>query len=124
MSTARHQLAGAPGTGTTIDNMASRVKMWAMFNQVPTTPIIYRSLNISSLLDGGVGFSILVYAAVMVDNTNAVHASSIDMSWGVKPCGWAGGADRAGAQFFKGDVATSGQVDSSAASCSSMGTLA
>jgi hypothetical protein len=55
MSTSRHQFAGAPGTGTTVDNMQSRVKMWSLFNQQPATPVLNAGFNVSSLGDDAVG---------------------------------------------------------------------
>lgn len=73
MSTARHQLAGAPGTGTTIDNMASRLKCWCNwhgnFNSVPT---IRESMNLSSIGDAGVGLYNMNFTAVLATGSPSV----------------------------------------------------
>ena len=64
MSTARHQLAGAPGTGTTIDNMASRVKVAAyIWYSGGTIASLAFSLNASSVTDGAVGQAAVNFTA-------------------------------------------------------------
>jgi len=65
MSTARHQLAGAPGTGTTIDNMASRVKAWARINGA--TAAALDTFNVSSTTDTAVGQHTLTYTAFLAN---------------------------------------------------------
>ena len=75
MSTARHQLAGAPGTGTTIDNMASRAKAWLTVNQVGTMANL-ASLNITSIGDGGLGQTSFVFTAPMANALYVVVPSA------------------------------------------------
>ena len=55
MSTARHQLAGAPGTGTTIDNMSSRVKAWSRVNYSSGVPSLMTNMNVSGIVDTALG---------------------------------------------------------------------
>lgn len=55
MSTNRYLNAGAPGTGTTVDNMASRVKAWASINGATAPASLNSSLGVSSVTDVGVG---------------------------------------------------------------------
>ena len=83
MSTARHQLAGAPGTGTTIDNMASRVKAWAVIDQ-RNTQTVTGGFGVSSIADGGLGNTVVTLAAAM---NGAVYATTVS-SWAM--AGWTG----------------------------------
>jgi len=62
MSTARHQLAGAPGTGTTIDNMQSRTKVWLSVNQQGVM-VVRISFNVSGIQDGGNGITTVTFGA-------------------------------------------------------------
>ena len=78
MSTARHQLAGAPGTGTTIDNMKSRCKAYSGFDQ--TTLAVYETLNIASLTDIGVGWTGSNFTAVMANNNYNPFVSTFSVS--------------------------------------------
>ena len=55
MSTARYDNAGKTGTGTTIDNMGSRVKAWVSLNNEGASAAIHQGFNVSSVGDNGVG---------------------------------------------------------------------
>ena len=63
--TTRYNTAGS-SSGTTIDNMASRLKMWANwhgnFNSVPT---LRESLNVTSIGDGGVGIYTMNFTSTL-----------------------------------------------------------
>lgn len=54
MSNNRYTNAGDVGAGTTINNMASRVKSWAYISG-GASPVISQSFGISSIVDIGVG---------------------------------------------------------------------
>jgi hypothetical protein len=76
MSTARHQLAGAPGTGTTIDNMQSRVKAWIFYGQTASTDTTYSSFNISNYVDNGMGIAAIAFTAVFTNSNYSVSTST------------------------------------------------
>ena len=76
MSTSRYNNSGAVGTGTIIDNMASRVKSWATINNPAVTLVVLGSLNTSSVTDNGVGNFTHNYTSVFADTSGARFVSN------------------------------------------------
>ena len=74
MSTARYLNAGAPGAGTTIDNMGSRAKAWGCVNQIGTQTI-RSSLNVASITDSGVGVTYFNFTALMLNGEYAAFST-------------------------------------------------
>lgn len=74
MSTARFNNAGAVGTGTTVDNMQSRVKAYVATDTAQAVAVA--SYNISSLTDLGGGASNVNLASAMASANYAVSISS------------------------------------------------
>lgn len=82
MSTARFNNAGAVGTGTTIDNMGSRAKAHALVNDIPATPTIGDSLNLSSVTDTGVGNARMNFTAAMLSANFSILSHVYDATFG------------------------------------------
>ena len=80
MSTTRYSNAGAPGSGTTIDNMASRCKAHVGFDQFAMT--MFENLNVASLTDLGVGWTASNFTAVMANNLYNPFVSTFSMVGG------------------------------------------
>jgi hypothetical protein len=76
MSNNRYNNAGSVGTGTTVSNMDSRIKMWVALNH-SGTPAVYDSYNVSSLTDNGTGQTGVFYTNLFaVEDAYALFANN------------------------------------------------
>lgn len=76
MSYSRYSNAGIPGSGVTVDNMASRVKQVGRVAQTAGPATLSAGFNVSSITDDGVGTATFYFTLPMASAAYACQATA------------------------------------------------